>query len=163
MLEQAKMAGAATSNLEFQQWRDQFERKQQNDAFFDGLEKDTSYLTSTYDELNPDSPNYNSALHREVTEAYQEVAVSGEVINPNVSLKSVGDRIMRAARNAAATASADAEKSVAQAASSSVKSESGARETVTPGTTEWMQTVYNPSNPEHRKIADDYVANNQYR
>ncbi len=163
MLQKAQNLGAASSNLEVQKLRQEWEAKEQRRSFEGTLQQDIGYLENTYPELNEKDSKYNSVLHREITEAYQESAVAGEAINPNVSLKSIGDRIMRAAQNAAATASVETGQEVASQASAAVQQEGARGQITAPGTKEWMQSKYDPQNPEHRKIADQYVAQHQYK
>lgn len=162
MLQQAQQMGAAQANISVEQLRQEIAAKEQRQQFETNFQSDISYLENTYPELNQESNQYNSVLHREVTEAYQELAVEGETINPRVSLKSIGDRIMRSAKELAKSASATTTQEVAKAASASVQADATQKKSTEIGP-EWFRTEYNPNNPEHRRIADDYVAKNQFK
>lgn len=162
MLREAQQMGAAQANMSVEQLRQEIAAKEQRQKFETSFQSDITYLENTYPELNQESDQYNSVLHREVTEAYQELAVEGETLNPNISLRKIGDRIMRSAKELAKSAQAQATKEVAQAASASVQADATQKKSTEIGP-EWFRTEYNPNNPEHRRIADDYVAKNQFK
>lgn len=162
MLSDAQQIGAAQANLGVEQLRQELTAKEARQSFENNLQSDIGYLEKTYPELDSNSDQYNSVLHREITEAYQEVAVQGEQINPNVSLKSIGDRIMRGGKELANTQVASANQEVAKAASSSVQSDAVSKQSTDIGP-EWFRTEYNPNNPDHRRLADEYVARNQFK
>ena len=161
MLVQAQQQGTAQAQLAVEELRREIQQKEQLRDFQTTLERDADYLQSTYPELNENSERYNPALHKELTEMWQELAIKPDgTVDPTVSLRAVGERFMRGTGLAAAEASANTGEAVSRQASASMRSEGAPNQDNTIGP-EWFANEYDPTNPEHRKIADEYIARRQ--
>lgn len=160
MLTSAEQSGKNNADLGVEALRQEIAQKEATREFNQTLDSDINYLENNYPQLDKNSDEYNPVIHKELTETYQELAVLDGGVNPNVSLKSLGERFMRGANIAAKNASAATGEAVASQASSALRGEAGSK----PSTSidgDWFSNTYDPSNLEHRRIADDYIAKQQ--
>lgn len=117
LVEQQVQAAKGYSNLEVQQLRHELTQQRAVDE----VEKEASILPTQYEELNPDSPKYNSVLEEKIEAAYKARAVvrnpmnpSQVMVDPNVRLADVAKDYIEVARAAAEQGKAQTTATLAQ-------------------------------------------------
>lgn len=137
------------------------ERMEQEAAakeFLSNWQADQEYMRNKYPELNEDTDDYDDELAEIVVEEVQDELYNK--VNPNV--RGRVDRIMRAAKIKAREAAVNAAKSQprqATVSSEGVKAKTGTIKV----DSDWIKNEYDPKNPEHVKLVDEYAANQTYR
>lgn len=135
-----------------------YQEAQKQENFLNRWENDVGKITSKYPELDEESDSYDSTLSSVVAESLEEHMFNS--VNPN-AVEFV-DRLMKGIRHSSKVEAGRVGESVAkQAQSQSVSARSAASKQSQKVDSDWIRNEYDPSNPEHRKLAQQYIAEKQ--
>lgn len=147
----AATTGRALASMEVQQLRSELERKELARDLESRYHNDLSYVEKTHPELNEDSEDFDPQLAERIAKRYErELKLDPQ----GASLKEIADDYVWAKRR---REGAEAGSEAAEGQAANAAPPPGQKSTrATRVTADWLQNQYDPKNPEHRKLVDEY-------